>query len=429
MPLLKVPVEHLRFGLFIRELDRPWTDTPFVYQGFLLEREQQVEALRKHCRTVWADPEKSLEEALRQTKAAIAQASSGGDISLLPPNERLARLKAIHSQFVDGARLPKPTLYEDRTSMREELESAEPLFRTIRSLMQGMSTVTRESFHRDLPRLSHLVEQLSASIIRNPKVLLWLSRMQNRDKYTYGHLIDTAIHLMAFGRHLGFSEDSLHTVGLAGLLADIGKLDLPESILHRNGQLTAAELAAVRGHVQNSLDRLDSEPGLPSGTTDIIARHHERLDGSGYPVGLQGDAIGLFGGIAGITDVYTALTADRPYARAQSALQAFRTLNHDSGKLFHQALVEQFVQTIGLYPVGSLVELNTGDVGIVIEEHRHRRLKPRLMVLIDSQRKRCHPPVVINLLDDPPGPDGQALHITRELAPGEAGVDPRNYFQ
>jgi len=266
------------------------------------------------------------------------------------------------------------------------------------------------------------------SIIRNPDALLLLTKLKDKDSYAYGHAIDVAIYVLAFGRHLGLPKDELNTLGMAGLLQDIGKMKLPSELLEKTEKLSAAEFDLIKTHVPQSVRILENSHGISPDIIEVVASHHERLDGSGYPKGLSGYSFGTFGNMAAIVDCFQALTSERPYAAPVPPYEALQMLYEWRGKYFRAALVEQFIQCIGIYPVGSLVELNTGEVGVVIGQNRVRRMKPRVMVILDPQKKPYKYPAVIDLVNDPKAFGDRPYAIKRGLEYGMYDIDPKEYY-
>ncbi|MFZ5512282.1 MAG: HD-GYP domain-containing protein, partial [Pseudomonadota bacterium] len=355
--------------------------------------------------------------------------SLAGDIELLPPHLRRAALQKVRKRFPDARAIRETIIYEERNPFEKELPAARAAYDNVQDVLAGVCAAERTDLKSQLPRVRAVVGQMVASMVRNPKAMMWFSRLRETDSYTYSHLIDASVYLIAFGRHLGFPEPVLQLLGLAGLMIDIGKLRVPSEVLHHPGELTPQQFEQVKEHVRHGIDMLHESDTVPGKALEIIARHHERWDGSGYPDGLVAEAIGIFGSMAGIVDVYTAMILDRPYARAKSTLQGLQALYSARDQLFSAALVEQFIQMVGVYPVGSLVELNTQEVGIVIQENRTRRLKPKLMLLLDARKQPYGKPPVLDLFTDPQDPAGNPLIIARELEPGAYGIDLRHYFQ
>jgi HD-GYP domain-containing protein (c-di-GMP phosphodiesterase class II) len=266
------------------------------------------------------------------------------------------------------------------------------------------------------------------SILRNSDALIWLSQLRNKDDYAYQHSINVCILMLSLGRHLALSVEQLANLGIAGLLQDVGVLMLPEELIHKKGSLTPEEFKLAKSHVEKSLELLHSQPGISRLTLDAVTQHHERFDGSGYPRALKSSEISLYGSIAGIADCYDAMISERPYAPAKSSFQALMVLYELKGRAFNAAVVERFIQCIGIYPIGSVVELNTGDVAIVVEQRKGRRLKPKLLVVLDQDRQRIETPLDLDLLDAPTTPEGAPYSIREVLGSGAHGIDPAEYF-
>lgn len=280
----------------------------------------------------------------------------------------------------------------------------------------------------DLPKLRDGVDAMVDSILRNPSAFTWLREIKRKDTYSYQHALGCAIWSASFGRHLGLEKAELQNLALGGLLCDVGKTRLPLELLARQGPLTDEEAELVHSHVQHSLEIVENTPGLPSGIVEMVATHHERHDGSGYPFGLKSNHIPIFGRIMGLVDSYDAMTCIRPYARSRSPHQAVTELYEQRGTLFQPELVEQFIQSCGIYPTGSLVELSTGQVGVVTEVHSLKRLRPRVMLLLDENKvplARFHE---IDLGEIEEDHQGQPLTVKCSLAPGVYGIDTSELF-
>lgn len=282
-----------------------------------------------------------------------------------------------------------------------------------------------QSFEVD--RVEEIVDDMVESIVRNPDALMWLARMREQDITTYGHGLQVSVYLTAFGRTLGFPKHDLALLAQVGLLLDIGKIRLPKNLLEKQGRLTAEEFDTAKQHVQHSIDIL-SQSSFDAQVLSGIEQHHERMNGSGYPRGLEGLDIGIFGRMAGIVDTFAALTNHRPYADALSSYEALRNITGWAGDYFHEPLVQQFVSSVGVFPVGSLIELSSGEVAIVVAHNKVRRLKPRVLVVTAPDKTRVDFPVMVDLLYDPKrGGEGPAF-IKRGLPAGAYGLDLSDYY-
>lgn len=453
----RVHVLDLKTGLYVSELDRPWLDTPFLIQGFLLETPQQLEQLREHCEYVTVDLSRSTGGIAQWPNLAASANKIPTDFSnpplsaLLPSrpeekerNERiniLRELRRLFSSFLSGsesnsaasaARQPNARvpiiLYDHEDKVELELPKAQAIHRMSWQFMQSMLETVRLDLQPKIEEANAVVNDLVDSIVRNPNALLLLTQLKDRDQYSYSHAIDTAVYLLAFGRHLGYPIEELRKLGLAGLMLDIGKVKLPPELLSRTGRYSQTEFTLMKTHVQHSLDILAQMDGVPFDVVDMVARHHERYDGSGYPSGIKAEEIGIFGSMAGIVDCFTALTSERSYSDAKPAHEALQLLYKWSERYFHPALVEQFAQCIGIFHVGTLVELSTGEVGIVIGQNRVRRLKPKLMIILGSDKKPYAKPHTLDLITNPCAPNGLPISLRRELPRGAYQIDPREFF-
>ncbi len=319
-------------------------------------------------------------------------------------------------------------VYEEVTTVEQEIETARDVHDKARALIETMMEELQKNRMPDVEKVKETVDGMVDSIVRNPDALLWLTKLKTKDNYTYGHSIDVSIYLASFGRHLGLPKDDLNILGMAGMMQDIGKIRLPKEILEKNQRLTPEELIIVKSHVGHSMKILSETPGVPRQVLDIVAKHHERYDGTGYPRGLQGEAIGMYASMAAIVDTFEAMTSERPYSKAMTAQEALRTMHGWKDKTFEKTLVEQFIQCVGIYPVGSLVELNTGDIGIVISQNRVRRLQPRIMLLMDGLREKYKTPISLDLLTEPVAYGDTVYQIKKSLPPNSYGIDPREYY-
>jgi HD-GYP domain-containing protein (c-di-GMP phosphodiesterase class II) len=384
----RVPVGELRFGMYIAELDRPWTDTPFAFQGFVLSTQQQIDALKKYCAAVMVDTERS-----------VAQD---------PPALRVA--------------------YPERTPVEQEIRVARTAYGNSRTLMRDVLKAVRVGRTLDAERLKSAVTSMAESVLRNPDALLLFSQLRAKGEYTESHALDVSIYMITFGRFLQLEPGQIEFLGYLGLLQDVGKVRLPKDLLEKRGRLTMAEFERAKLHVNYSVEILRATPGLPGDLARIAALHHERHDGSGYPKGLRGSEIGMVGSIAAIVDTFDALTVKRPYADPVSPSAAISMLYKWRGVFFDAYLVEQFIRCIGIFPVGSLVELNSGEVGVVIAQNLSKRLLPRVMVIRDAEGHAMVPHKLLDLAREPKAKKDEPYRILGTLEYGAVPFDPDELF-
>ena len=389
-----VPVSELRFGMYIAELDRPWTDTPFRFQGFVLSTEQQLEALKKYCKTVVVDAERS-----QAPDPASAKAQYFGT-----------------------------TVYAEKATVKQELAPARVAYTGGRTLMHDTLSAVRIGKTLDAARVQGAIQSMTESVLRNPNAMLLFSQLREKGEYTESHSLDVSIYMTAFGRFLQLEQKQIELLGYLGLLQDIGKVRLAKTLLEKRGRLTEEEFEQAKLHVSHSVEILRATPGLPLELPRLAALHHERYDGGGYPNGLQGRHIGMIGSIAAIVDTFDAMTVLRPYADPVTPSAAMSSLYKWRGTAFDGGLVEQFIRFIGIFPVGSLVELNSGEIGVVISQHPEQRLKPHVMVIRDAKGNPMRPQKLLDLSRSPKATPEEEYRILRTLEQGRVPVSSEELF-
>ncbi len=397
MKLREIPVEELTFGMYVSKLDRPWTETPFVFQGFVLRTEKQIDVLKKHCKRVFVDPE-------QEDLSEIAKAAS----------EELAKIRGT-------------TVYKEAASVEIELPKAHTAYAKTTVVVEELSRAVEIGNEIDSSHSHEAAAQIADSVIRNPDAMALLIKLQEKSGATLSRAAEVSVMMTIFGRFLQLPQDRLEILGMLGLLQDVGKLKLPTELATR-GPVNAAEIELYRTHVEHSVEILGSTPGLPPELPGLASLHHERFDGSGYPRGLRGGGIALFGLIAGIVDTFDTLTAPPPFGENVSPSNALNIIYKGRGKQFHPALVEQFIQCVGVFPVGCVVELNSGEVAVVIAQNLVRRLLPRIMVVKDAQGNPLIPYKMLDLMRQPKVRPGEPYRIQRTLEYDSVKINPRELF-
>ncbi len=368
----EMPVDKLEFGMYIAELDRPWEGTPFMFQGFVLSTRKQLDALKKYCKKVYVDPEKV--EAVEEPSAAAANAK---------PASVLTTIK-------------EKATYVEKAPVAVEMPVARAAANKTAAVMQNMFASIQAGTALDAPRVKEAVTSMTDSVVRNPDAMLLLAKLKEKGEHTLDRALGVSVYMITFGRFLNLPREQLDLLGMVGLLQDVGKVKVPAGLLHKKEPLTAEEMETCKGHVVHSVAILTDTPGLPSELPALAALHHERYDGSGYPHGLRAGQIGLFGAIAGLIDCFDAMTQPRPYGDTVTPSNALDILYKSRDVHFDGPLVEDFIQCIGIYPVGTLVELYTGEICIVIAQNATLHLFPRAMAVIDSKGKPIKPPKIVD---------------------------------
>jgi len=318
--------------------------------------------------------------------------------------------------------------YVDQVSVEEEVPRAQAAVNNASDLLDKLVKDIRIGQSFEIERVEEIVEEMVESVVRNPDAAMWVARLREEDISTYGHGLQVSVYLTAFGRHLGFPKPQLEQLAQVGLLLDIGKIKLPRYLLEKQGRLTTEEYEEAKRHVQHGIGILSETENIDPEIIRGIEQHHERMNGSGYPNGRTGDEIGIYGRMAGIVDTFAALTNHRPYAAAASSYEALRSISGWAGEFFHEPLVQQFVSSIGVFPVGSLIELSTGEVAIVVAHNKVRRLKPRVLVVTGPDKTRSPHPAMLDLLYDHKAGGEDPVYIKRGLPAGAFELDLKDFY-
>lgn len=402
----EIGVGELRLGMFVCRLDRPWTDTPFPLQGFAIATLEQLETLRGLCSRVWidvhrshADPRHELQRLERPRPAPVQ-----------PPPEPPADPRLHRHVWVDTV-----SVEAEAPAAREALDDAARITARIVDDARAGLALTPEDVRR-------AAAPVVASVLRNADALFWANALRRRDGYAYSHAINCSALAAAFGRHLGMPEPLLVDLACGALLFDIGKTRVPDEVILHPGPLNPLAMARARRHVELGLQILEESGITNPVVVEMMQGHHERSDGSGYPARRREAETPLYARMAAIIDSFDAMTSDRPYAAAVPRHDALQELYRSRERLYHGELVEQFISCLGVYPTGSLVELNTGEVAVVMAQNPSRRLRPRVMVLTYAGKRLRETFRSVDLMDDPAA-GMPRLEIRRPLAPGEFGVE------
>jgi HD-GYP domain-containing protein (c-di-GMP phosphodiesterase class II) len=416
-----VAVELLRPGLYVRALDRPWIETPFVFQGFRIADQAEIEALRTWCRHVYIDLGRSdsaeaerVLAATRRTQAAgqAGTATADGAAAGTPRAEQAAESPLFMSQ-------PYPERARFRPRVQQAARQRIEVSRAVTEILEHIEHDRLE----DLSGADRAVRRMQRLVTDDPTASLWLLRMRAHGTYTTLHAVNACVLALAFGDYLGIEGEALEHLGLGALLMDVGRVTLPKDLLARPRALSATERAFVQRHVAAGV-RLLGDAGLPSDALDIVRMHHERVDGQGYPRGVAGDRIPWPALIAGLVDSYDAMLRRRPWREAHEPAEAVRQLYEQADSSFGRDLVESFIRYLGAYPVGSLVELDNQSIGVVVGSRPGAGLWPTVLLLRTPDRQPYRKRLLLNLAAVDRG-DARvpARSIRRTLTPREANVD------
>jgi HD-GYP domain-containing protein (c-di-GMP phosphodiesterase class II) len=430
----KIDVSGLRVGMYVSELDRPWLETPFLFQGFFIRSKNEIDELHEYCEFVYVDLEQSLVAANQPHATKPPQTTNEQGSASQPGRKRrfwqwLLRLSG-RKQRPAAATSPRPgEYYHDTVSVADELVVAKSVHSgSLQRLVDVLNSVRQGATLR-VPDLEIVVDGMVDSVLRNGTAMALLVRMQEVDDYTHAHSLATSMWALIFGRHLGLDRQSLRLLGLGGLLLDVGKTKLPQQLLQSTSELTGIAKTHLQSHVRLGVDLLSAADGIDPKVLDMVATHHERFDGSGYPNGLKGNQIPVFGRIAGIVDSYASMSSNTPYSGAMSSYDAMREFKSLADKTYQAELVEQFIQAIGIFPAGTLVELSTDEIAVVLKEHRTSRLLPEVAIILDANGRKLDDFRIIDLADQPEEELAtNGIWIKRGLNPGEFEINLEDYF-
>lgn len=421
----KVDVHDLHKGMFVSELDRPWLGTPFLFQGFEIQTDEELVQLRALCQHVYVLTEETL--ASDHQKRAKFQTAVPQSKRFVAEKELEYAVTETSSRVIPDNGMP-PNRYQDQTPVEEELQQAVEIEHSARDTIYSILDDVRLGRSVDTPRAKMVVGQMTESVLRNPDALVWLTHLKKKHEYTALHSLRVCVLALAFGRHLGFEPERLQILGIGALLHDIGKLHVPSEILDKPEALTREEFEIMKLHVPNGLKILENAEGLPPAALEVVGRHHERYNGNGYAFGLSKDGIGEFGLISAIVDTYDAITSDRSYHLSLSAADALKIIYEGRQKAYHPWLTEQFIQCMGIFPIGSIVEMSTGSIGVVITANRARRLRPRVALILSPEKKPYIPATVIDLMTMTHDANGKPVEIKNMLPAGAFSISPTDYI-
>jgi len=349
--------------MFVAKLDIPWEESPFLFQGFKLENWSDVDAVISCSQRVTID----ISQTVKIT---------------------LPRHNADQNGFVSTRSMKRVS------STAQEIGRADKNYTQASKLVNTMMDDIRLGKSIDTDATKQVISSTVDSVIRTPDAMLLLTQLKNRDEYTAQHSLNVAVLSIAFGRALGLERERLEELGACGMLHDMGKLLTPDAVLFKEGDFSDEEFAIMKKHPVNGRDIIASSGGMLPGAMDVAHSHHERPDGNGYPRGLYEHQITLWSKVVNITDAFDAITSDRCYQDGRTNMDAFRILNKGRGNQFDSDLVMRFITSIGIYPPGTIVLLNSGESGVVIESNPKQALLPIVLVIRDRFQQVIDPKLI-----------------------------------
>ena len=401
--------EQLKPGMFIHDLNCSWIDHPFVMNSMMVSDGKVIEQIAEYgIRELFIDTSKGLD-----VPGAKSKDESDAEIHV--------RFSADTQQIQAHGSNPSPAV-----PLKEEIVVAREVHHDARKIAHQVLEDVRLGRQIEVEKLHPIVERITDSIFRNRDALISLSRIKHKDNYTFEHSVSVCVLLTSFCQAMGYERDVIQDVGIGGLLHDIGKMMVPDAILNKPGALLPHEFLMMQSHAAMGREILRQTPGVPEAAVNIAAQHHERFDGTGYPDKRKGNEITQFGQMASIVDVYDALTSTRIYHNGIAPTAALKKLFEWSKSHFNEELVHHFIRAIGIYPVGSLVSLESGLIGVVIDPDNKDLLHPTVRVVYDMKAQTWITPRVIDLSVKigKTAPD----RIVRHESPQQWGIDPYAYL-
>ncbi|MGB5510126.1 MAG: HD domain-containing phosphohydrolase [Woeseiaceae bacterium] len=434
---IAVDTKLLKTGMYVAELDRPWLETPFVFQGFEISEKAEINILRSCCKLVIIDTERSnlSPEELRELQAldppmlrnANRATSQPGRLKILL---RDWLLRYDLTRYLGGGQRDASGHYPISSTVRREAGRASAAFKQACAFHRGMLKQTNKNGSVNIAATRRALRPVVDSILRNPNAMAWVIFSRKTTPDDYNRAVATAVWCIMFGRHLAFDRQQLDNLAVGGLLLDIGNLGLPDRLRVKIGELSAEQRKLQEKHVAIGVEILRASQHVPENVMDMVSCHQERADGSGYPAQLKGIETPSFGRIAAIADSYDAMTSANSYSSASAGYDAARELNNMRGREFQSEVVEQFLRAVGMFPTGSIVELNDGRIGVVLEQNPDNPLRPKVMLLLDKSHKPLSKPQIKQLRDLPADATSRkALWIVNGHEHGAFGLDPRKIFK
>ncbi|MBU0748827.1 MAG: HD-GYP domain-containing protein [Gammaproteobacteria bacterium] len=390
--LKRIQIQHLTLGMYLHEFCGSWMDHPFWRAKFVLKDPKDLERIRSTAVTeCWIDTSKGLDVAAGTASLSREEVDARieTDFGLL---EDLPPLKVSLPP-------PPPPPVRDRSpaTMSSELKMAAAVCVRSKKAVVSMFSEARMGRAVDSASAQSLVEEISDSVTRNPGALISLARLKTADDYTYMHSVAVCALMVALAKQLKLNDDQTRLAGMAGLLHDLGKAAIPMSVLNKPGKLTDKEFDVVRSHPVEGYHMLKEGGNVPDAVLDACLHHHEKMDGSGYPDKLKGENISVIARMTAICDVYDAVTSDRPYKSGWDPSESLRRMAEWTNDHFDLRMFQAFVKSIGIYPVGSLVRLTSGRIGVVMEQAPAALTMPTVKVFFSTKSDLRIPPELVNL--------------------------------
>ncbi len=375
--LKKIPVEHIRLGMHLEAFCGAWLEHPFWRNKFVLTDPKDIALIQASpIKEVWINLAKGLDSEVTETTDSAIEIITAESVPNVSP------------------------VAQERTGFNDEVKRAAKICAKGKEAVVSMFQEARMGKAIEADAAAPLVEEISNSVMRNPGALISLARLKIADDYTYMHSVAVCALMIALSRQLGLDEQQTRDAGMAGLLHDLGKAMIPMEILNKPGKLTDEEFALVKTHPEEGYKLLLEGKGISEIAKDVCLHHHEKIDGSGYPKGLNGESMSLYAKMGAVCDVYDAVTSNRPYKAGWDPAESIKRMAEWKGH-FDPTVFQAFVKSLGIYPIGSFVRLESGKLGVVVEQGEQSLLKPKVKVFFSTKSQAYIRPETIDLARSP----------------------------
>lgn len=400
-----IEVADLKVGMYIHDLNCDWMSHPFLLKRFLIKHEEEIHKIADSgIHEVYIDTRKGLDLPSAPTATEVK--------------------KLLEEQIREFG--SSETILERQVEAGAEFGRAQLIHSEANQIIQGILKDVRLGKQVELEMVEPSVSKMTSSILRNGGALLSLCRIKDKDNYTFQHSVSVGALMVSFCNAMGMSKEVIHHAGIGGMLHDIGKMKIPDRILNKPGKLTEQEFSVMKCHVVESKQILLQTTGISDTAVLVAAQHHERHDGSGYPAGLKGEEISQLGQMAAIVDVYDALTSDRCYHKGMAPTDALRKIYEWSKFHFNPQLVQAFMRSIGIYPIGTLVRLESGRLGVVVEQNESNLISPKVKVFFSTKSNVYIPPELVDLSRGMGFGGGD--RIVKHESPDKWKIDPLRFL-
>lgn len=408
----RIDVAELAIGMHVIRLDKPWEDSNFLLQGFVIRHESEIHAIQSQCNFVTIEGQVDAQPHPRSGPSSSPRGR--GVLGLFKRNKKQPPSEPGSPQHVPRRRVTYINKVDAGSEMTNAVMQFKEAQQTAKSIMSGL----RVGRTLDLNNARAVVNNCVDSVLRNENALLLLTKIKNQDEYTAEHCINVSILAAAFGKHEGLLEGEIRNLALCGLLHDVGKTQIPDEVLNKPGALTPDEFGVMRQHTTHGRTILMGTSSSLNTAVDVAFSHHERMDGDGYPRGLQAHQIPYFAKIIGLVDTYDAITSTRVYDTGRASMQALEVIHKHRGSQFDGELADAFIQMIGIYPPGSIVEMKNGEVAIVMESDPYQKLKPKVLLVREADKTIKESYQSLDLKASPLDAAGNSYQISREVPDG-----------